>query len=198
MCNLCALYNLVSSTNSQHTHTHTHTHTQTQTQTNITSHTLSSLSTEEQAVRNLSDGTPQASNKPSSSCRWFTLITKSPIFREVSISLKTRTHSTSGIMGSYWPAMSKSCQHRKFNKLHNKLNQQQWHQIFMMAFFFSNYGWCIPFFGRGGQVPHSTIRSQPPATTLLHPNTNAHVNKDYYWHLSNCMSLKVGLEKKCS
>ena len=77
------------------THTHTHTHT------NVNSHTLSSLSTEEQTVRNMSDGTPQASNKPSSSCRWFTLIRKSPIFKEVSISLTTRTHSTSGIMGSY-------------------------------------------------------------------------------------------------
>jgi len=75
--------------------------TYTYTHTNVTSHTLSSLSTEEQTVRNLADGTPQASNKPSSSCRWFTLIKKSPIFKEVSISLTTRTHSTSGIMGSY-------------------------------------------------------------------------------------------------
>ena len=199
-----------------HTHTHKRARAHTHTHTNVTSHTLSSLSTEEQTVRNLSDGTPQASNKPSSSCRWFTLIRKSPIFKVVSISLTTRTHSTSGTMGSYWPAMSKSCKHCKFNKPHNKLDQQQWDRNFIMAFF-SNYGWVLPFLGGEGRfhtmqlsppsVPSKkegrgcstrTKWSQPPAITLLHPGTNAHVNKDYYWHLSNCMSLKVGLEKKRS
>lgn len=90
-------------------------------------HTLSSLSTDEHIVRNLSDGTPHASNNPSSSCRWFTLMRKSPSCKDVRISLTTRMHSTSGIMGSYWPAMSKSCQHHNLNKTpHYLLNQQQW------------------------------------------------------------------------
>lgn len=75
--------------------------------------TLSNLSTDEQIVLNLSVGTPQASNIPSKICRWFNLITYSPILRELKISETTFTHSASGNMGSNWPAISKSYK-RKF------------------------------------------------------------------------------------
>ena len=56
----------------------------------------------------------------------------------------------------------------------------------------------VPLKKEGSGCSPRTKRSQPPAITLLYPSTNAHVNEDHYLHLSNCMSLKVGLEKKRS
>lgn len=70
--------------------------------------TLSNLSTAEQIVLNLSLGTPQASKIPSRSALWFILIKYEQISNEERISAIILTHSASGIIGSYCPAMSKS------------------------------------------------------------------------------------------
>ena len=87
--------------------------------------TLSSLSTALQIQRNISVATPHTSNIPSKIFRWFTcairmlikattyrllltLMTNLPTSTAVRISLTILTHSASGIMASYSPAMSKS------------------------------------------------------------------------------------------
>ena len=86
--------------------------------------TLSSLSTALQMQRNMSVATPQTSNIPSKIFRWFTcsgnvdkscyiilqltLMTNLPTSTAVRISLTIFTHSASGIIASYSPAMSKS------------------------------------------------------------------------------------------
>ncbi len=70
--------------------------------------TLSSLSTVEQIVLNMSGFTPHTSKIPSSIFLWLSLMTNFPTSMEDNISWTTLIHSASGTIGSYWPAMSKS------------------------------------------------------------------------------------------
>lgn len=79
--------------------------------------TLSNLSTAEHIDRNLSCGTPQASNIPSSNSLWLSLITYGPSSSPSMISCTTFTHSASGIIASYAPAISKSYKNSRINKL---------------------------------------------------------------------------------
>ena len=69
---------------------------------------LSSLSTAEQIVRNLSGGQPHRSKIESSRRRWLSLMQKLPIGRSVRISAHTVTASASATMSGNVPAMSKS------------------------------------------------------------------------------------------
>ena len=93
---------------------------------------LSNLSTLDQMVLNMSAFTPQTSNMPSKiilqssfnifprlqdkvANLWFTFTTNLPTLTPDKISWTIFTHSASGIMASYCPAMSKSRKHWSFS-----------------------------------------------------------------------------------